>query len=63
MDTVVLPSKTSFTERVNYQEPLNPDIAKHLNIWMDTVRGCLTIDPSHTATKKVQDMINTTYEE
>ncbi len=63
LETIIVPQKTSFTERVTYQEPLNPDIAKHLNAWMDTVRGCLTIDPSQTATKKVQDMINTTYEE
>jgi hypothetical protein len=63
MDNISLPIKTPFTERISYQEPLDANIAKHLNIWMDTVRGCLTIDPSQTSTKKIQEMINTTYEE
>lgn len=63
MEKVIIPPKVSFTERVTYQEPLDANTAKYLNIWMDTVRWCLTIDPSQTATKKVQDMINTTYEE
>ncbi len=30
---------------------------------METLRGCITIDPSQTMTKKVNDMINTTHEE
>jgi len=63
MEIMAIPTKTQFTERAAYQEPLDSNIAKHLNIWMDTVRGCLTIDPSQTSTKKIQDMINTTYEE
>ncbi len=63
METMTLPTKTPFTDRVEYQEPLDSNIAKHLNIWMDTVRGCLTIDPSQTSTKKVQEMINSVYEE
>lgn len=63
MNEAMIPIKTPFTERVTYQEPLDGTIAKHLNIWMDTVRGCLTIDPSQTSTKKIQEMINTTYEE
>jgi len=63
METSILPARLQFTERVAYQEPLDGSIAKHLNIWMDTVRGCITIDPSQTSTKKVQDMINATYEE
>lgn len=63
MDEAMIPTKTPFTERTTYQEPLDGNIAKHLNIWMDTVRGCLTIDPSQTSTKKIQEMINSTYEE
>lgn len=63
MDEAIIPRKTPFTERATYQEPLDGNIAKHLNIWMDTVRGCLTIDPSQTSTKKIQEMINSTYEE
>jgi len=63
MENMFLPMKTPFTDRVEYQEPLDSNIAKHLNIWMDTVRGCLTIDPSQTSTKKVQEMINSVYEE
>ena len=63
MNEAMIPTKTPFTERTTYQEPLDGNIAKHLNIWMDTVRGCLTIDPSQTSTKKIQEMINSTYEE
>jgi len=63
MDIMAIPVKTPFTDRTAYQEPLDGNIAKHLNIWMDTVRGCITIDPSQTSTKKIQEMINATYEE
>ena len=63
MEESTLPARLQFNERVAYQEPLDSTIAKHLNIWMDTVRGCVTIDPSQTSTKKIQDMINATYEE
>jgi hypothetical protein len=38
METVFMPPKVSFTERVSYQEPLDANTAKYLNIWMDTVR-------------------------
>jgi hypothetical protein len=55
--------KPSLVERKPYQEPLDPLIAKHLNAWMETLRACLTMDPSQTATKRVQDMSNSVYEE
>lgn len=58
-----IPKKEPIKERTPYREPLNPTLAKHLNIWMETLKGCITIDPSHTATKKIHDMVNTIYEE
>jgi hypothetical protein len=58
-----IPHVTSFTERRTYSEPLTPELARHLNIWMETLKGCITIDPSQTSTKKINDMMNTVHEE
>lgn len=58
-----IPHITSFTERRTYSEPLTPELARHLNIWMETLKGCITIDPSQTSTKKINDMMNTVHEE
>lgn len=30
---------------------------------METLKGCITIDPSQTSTKKINDMMNTVHEE
>jgi hypothetical protein len=60
---VTLPIHSHTGERRAYSEPLEPELARHLNIWMETLKGCITIDPSQTSTKKVNDMMNTVYEE
>ncbi len=58
-----IPSLLPVAERKAYTEPLDPNLSKHLNIWMETLRGCITIDPSQTMTKKINDMMNTMHEE
>lgn len=63
LPAVQIPSITPFSARTTYSEPLSPEITKHLNIWMEALRGCITIDPSQTSTKKINDMMNTTHEE
>lgn len=60
---VDIPPITPIIERKIYSEPLTPELAKHLNIWMETLKGCITIDPSQTSTKKINDMMNTVHEE
>lgn len=60
---VQIPGINQFSARTTYSEPLAPDLTKHLNIWTETLRGCITIDPSQTSTKKINDMMNTTHEE
>ncbi len=50
-------------ERKPYSEPLAPELARHLNTWMETLKGCLTIDPSQTSIHRINSMINSTYEE
>ena len=60
---VQVPGITQFSTRKTYSEPLAPELTKHLNIWTETLRGCITIDPSQTSTKKINDMMNTTHEE
>lgn len=62
MNEISIPSVPVFSTRLAYQEPLPNNIASHLNAWMDTVRGCITIDPSHTATKKINDLVNSVHE-
>ena len=49
--------------RQAYSEPLAPEIARHLNIWMETLKWCITIDPSETSTQKINDMMNDIHEE
>ena len=63
LSAVSLPPIAPATARKTYNEPLDRDIASHLNIWMETLKGCITIDPSQTSTKKVNDIINTVHEE
>lgn len=63
LPAVEIPRITSFEERKVYSEPLSPELARHLNIWMETLKGCITIDPSQTSTKKINDMMNTIHEE
>lgn len=58
-----IPRITPVAERKPYNEPLSPELARHLNIWMETLKGCITIDPSQTSTKKINDMMNTMHEE
>lgn len=58
-----IPPLLPVAERKAYTEPLDPNLSKHLNIWMETLRGCITIDPSQTMTKKINDMMNTMHEE
>lgn len=60
---VEIPNITPFTVRTAYSEPLAPQITKHLNIWMESLRGCITIDPSQTSTQKINDMMNDIHEE
>ncbi len=63
LSAVQIPGITQFSARTVYSEPLAPEITKHLNIWTETLRGCIMIDPSQTSTKKINDMMNTTHEE
>lgn len=63
LPAVEIPRIMSFEERKVYSEPLSPELARHLNIWMETLKGCITIDPSQTSTKKINDMMNTIHEE
>ena len=63
MPTVILPKPGVITERKSYSEPLDAELSQHLNVWMETLRGCITIDPSQLMTKKINEMINSTYEE
>ncbi len=58
-----IPPLLPVAERKAYTEPLDPNLSKHLNIWMETLRGCITVDPSQTMTKKINDMMNTMHEE
>lgn len=58
-----IPPLLPVAERKAYTEPLDPNLSKHLNIWMETLRGCIIIDPSQTMTKKINDMMNTMHEE
>lgn len=58
-----LPARINVSERKTYSEPLEPELARHLNVWMETLKWCISIDPSQTSTKKINDMINTVYEE
>lgn len=58
-----IPVRMNIWERKTYSEPLAPELAQHLNIWMETLRGCIMIDPSQTSTKKINDMMNTVHEE
>lgn len=60
---VEVPRIVTFEERKVYSEPLAPELARHLNIWMETLKGCITIDPSQTSTKKINEMMNTAHEE
>lgn len=60
---VTLPNHTPFTERKTYSEPLDTELARHLNIWMETLKGCITIEASQTSTKKINDMMNDIHEE
>ena len=63
LSVVEIPPLLPVAERKAYTEPLDPNLSKHLNIWMETLRGCITIDPSQTMTKKINDMMNTMHEE
>lgn len=63
MSEVTLQKPSNIGERIAYSEPLSPELSQHLNIWMETLRGCITIDPSQLMTKKINEMINSTYEE
>lgn len=63
LPVVEIPRINSFEARKVYTEPLAPELARHLNIWMETLKGCITIDPSETSTKKINDMMNTIHEE
>jgi len=58
-----LPARINVSERKTYSEPLEPELARHLNVWMETLKGCISIDPSQTSTKKINDMMNTIHEE
>jgi hypothetical protein len=58
-----IPARMNVSERKTYSEPLAPELSSHLNIWMETLKGCITIDPSQTSTKKVNDMMNTVHED
>lgn len=58
-----IPPIKQFSARTTYSEPLAPEITRHLNIWMETLRGCITIDPSQTSTQKINDMMNDIHEE
>lgn len=60
---VGVPRIVTFQERKVYSEPLAPELARHLNIWMETLKGCITIDPSQTSTKKINEMMNAIHEE
>lgn len=58
-----IPLYTRTAERKAYSEPLDPELVKHLNIWMETLKGCITIDPSQTSTQKINEMMNDIHEE
>jgi len=60
---VTLPTHRPVAERKVYSEPLDPELARHLNIWMETLKGCITIEASQTSTKKINDMMNDIHEE
>jgi hypothetical protein len=38
MATASLPPRISVSERKPYSEPLAPELARHLNIWMETLK-------------------------
>ena len=63
LPVTALPPRPSIVERKAYSEPLAPELARHLNVWMETLKGCIIIDPSQTSTKKINDMMNTVHEE
>ena len=63
LSEIVLPPIPHFESRQTYSEPLSPEIARHLNIWMETLKGCITIDPSQTSTQKINEMMNDAHEE
>ena len=60
---VEIPHITHIEGRQAYSEPLAPEIARHLNIWMETLKWCITIDPSQTSTQKINEMMNDIHEE
>ncbi len=63
LENVAMPHHEQFHERKTYSEPLDASLAKHLNIWMETLKGCITIDASQTSTKKINEMMNDIHEE
>ena len=63
LPVVEIPRIASFESRKVYTEPLTPELARHLNIWMETLKGCITIDPSQTSTQKINEMMNDIHEE
>ncbi|TXI26022.1 MAG: hypothetical protein E6Q61_01185 [Nitrosomonas sp.] len=63
LENVAMPHHEPFSERKTYSEPLDASLAKHLNIWMETLKGCITIDASQTSTKKINEMMNDIHEE
>lgn len=60
---ITLPAHRAVVERKVYSEPLDSELARHLNIWMETLKGCITIEASQTGTKKINDMMNDIHEE
>lgn len=60
---VEIPHAPHAEQRQAYSEPLAPDIARHLNIWMETLKGCIIIDPSQAMTQKINEMMNEIHEE
>jgi hypothetical protein len=63
LKTVEIPLHPHAAMRIPYSEPLASDMTLHLNIWIETLKSCLTIDASQTSTKKIHEMNNSTYEE
>ena len=63
LSIATIPPLLPVAERKAYTEPLDQKLSAHLNIWMETLRGCITIDPSQTMTRKINDMMNTIHEE
>lgn len=63
LENIAIPNHEPFTERKTYSEPLDANLSKHLNIWMETLKGCITIEASQTSTKKINEMMNDIHEE